>query len=108
MAGKINSELSDDLVKLLGEDGLSSLSDENADKIIESLKKDKEKGWFGQIFGTNPVSSVMYITLTICICLMIIGVLVLGLWNDFASEYWQLTFPVITGALGYMYGKNTK
>ena len=106
MAGKIKSELSDDFVKVLGEDGIGSLSDENADKVIDSLRSDSEKGWFGKIFGTNPISSVMYITLTLCICLMFIGVLVLIFWNEFASEYWQLTFPVVTGTLGYMYGKS--
>lgn len=74
-----------------------------------------EVGWFGKVFGSkNAALNIAGITvvLALCVSCMVSGLLVYGATNgatngarDNAFEIWKYTAPIITGALGFLFGK---
>lgn len=80
----------------------------------ENNLKSKEIGWLGKFFGTSD-NGARNIALTIMI-LLIIGATVLSCCiycsnypdKDFITNIWNWVIPIITLALGYIFGKNNQ
>ena len=86
----------------------NELNKENQKLLIKSYTDDKSKGWFDKIFEKKKVTT--YISLVICICLLLVGIIItcveLYVGNKLNYTIWEKIFPVITLALGYIFGKN--
>lgn len=72
--------------------------------------KNKDLGWIGFIFGTTENAS-KNIAALICF-ILIIGSIVFsciiyncGTDNKFIETIWQISMPVVTLSLGYIFGK---
>lgn len=102
-------DFSTQVKEVIDSHGFSELSKKDQGVLIKQLtdNADNNSGKFGKFFGTNKENSIIYITLIICITLMMIGMLVLLINKKFVSEYWNGVFPIISGALCYMYGKES-
>lgn len=108
MANGINSGFTDNIVKAVRNIGKSGISDENASQVIQAISDDNEKGIFDKLFGSRTENLVIYVTLILCVILIGVGCCALFINIQFASEYWKLLFPVLTGAFGYMFGRKDK
>lgn len=93
--------------------GFGSLNDELKEKaIIEfsntSIKNNESSnGWIGKILGVRTENIGLYIAFIISAALIIVGVIYIFLNDDSGIEFWKLILPVITAALGYIFGKST-
>lgn len=104
----------------LGEMAIASVAlDENFNKLSETSQnmiinginenKAKEGGFMGRLFGTKPDNVSMHIAFTLCIILLLycgidlIGSLFAG--REINSELWNTVIPVVTLALGFIFGK---
>ena len=114
MADKINeSSVSKDTINGVPEKTFYKLNDEQKNMILsgynDSKNKDKDGGWFGRIFGVNTKNASIHIAFIICIILLIFcGIDLFASFsenNGITSEVWNLVFPVVTLALGYIFGK---
>ena len=110
MATNDIKDFSGQVKEMLESDGFSDLSKQERGKLIKQLttNADNDAGKLGKLFGTRKENSIMYITLIICISLIIVGLIVLWSDKEFVSEYWNGVFPIVSGALCYMYGKSQK
>lgn len=80
----------------------------------ENNLKNKEIGWLGKFFGTSD-NGARNIALTIMI-LMIIGSMVLSCIiycsenpdKELISDIWNWVIPIITLALGYVFGRTNQ
>ena len=86
----------------------NELNKESQKLLVTSYTDDKSRGWFDKIFGTKKVTT--YISLVICLCLFLVGIIIMlvesfvGIKLDYTI--WEKIFPIITLALGYIFGKN--
>lgn len=76
----------------------------------EIKMKNKDLGWIGFVFGTTENAS-KNIAALICL-ILIIGSLAFsciiyncGTDNKFIETIWQISMPVVTLSLGYIFGK---
>lgn len=83
---------------------------EQENNHVQNLEKTK-LGKVGQLFGTGENAS-KNIAATVCILILIGGASV-SLYayiakgdSEFASSMWNVMSPIITLALGYLFGKN--
>ena len=75
--------------------------------LIKSKAMDLESGLLGKIFGA-PTHSPANIAGLAIILLLVPGIILLFVQGSTsASDYWTLILPIITLALGYIFGKNT-
>ena len=92
------------------EDHDFNLKMQEAQHQHELKLKEKELGWIGHIFGSSDNAS-KNIAATICFVLLLAVILISGCvyWKDkntdFISTVWQTILPVVTLALGYIFGK---
>lgn len=78
----------------------------NADRIIEAKKMDLDAGLLGKVFGADNKASTN-ITGIVVVLLVISGISLLFVDSKMpAAEYWKVITPIITLALGYLFGKN--
>ena len=113
MPGKINESSLDTNVLGMPEKSFNKLNDEQKNYLIsgynEVQSRAKDGGKLGEILGTNVKNSSIHIAFIICCVLLIFcGVdLVHSFFdeNTLTSEIWNLVFPVVTLALGYIFGK---
>lgn len=114
MADKINENILDS-EKVLGisEKSFNKLNDEQKGILLaaynKAQSKGKDGGVFGNVFGVNTKNASIHIAFVICcILLFFCGA---DLFHSFCqenvltSEIWNLIFPVVTLALGYIFGK---
>ena len=88
-------------------------SDAKKDILIagnnERQNKKQDGGKLGEWFGANTKNASIHIAFVICFILLIICLcdLVHSFCSNttLTSEIWDLIFPVITLALGYIFGK---
>lgn len=76
--------------------------------FLESKKLDLEAGWVGKFFGskTNAPTNIAGIFITL---LLISGVVVLFFSSNIQPlEYWKTIIPLLTLAIGYLFGKGAK
>ena len=94
---------------VLNSPGFSALDKSEKKRIITQLSQNAqdENGKFGKWFGSRINNAIVYITFVICVIILLIGLIVIWSYKEFAAEYWKGAFPILTGALGYMYGKST-
>lgn len=114
MADKINENaLPDGTINGISEQSFNKLSDEQKNIVLagnnDAIIKDKDSGKMGQILGANTKNASIHIALIICgVLLLFCGI---DLIHSFfpkqvlSSEMWNLIFPVVTLALGYIFGK---
>ena len=76
--------------------------------MLETKRMDLDAGWFGKIFGAKPVSPINIASFFIL--LLLLSGIVLSFTNKLsdAIEYWKIISALITLALGYIFGKNSK
>lgn len=78
----------------------------------ENELKNKEIGWLGKFFGSeNNSARNMAITVIILVILGAMSFSICVLFNSqldnaLIKEVWNLVVPIITLALGYIFGKN--
>ena len=109
MADEIK-DISTRMVEVMSTPGFSSLSKKDQSELINQVTSSyhEDTGWFGKIFGNRQSNVVIYITLVICVLLLLIGIITMCCFRGFCSEYWSGAFPIISGALCYMYGRSNK
>lgn len=75
---------------------------------IEKLKKNL--GWLGRCFGNSQNSSQNITALICCVLLLIVLVASCILYSGgnyfIMTDLWSQVLPIITLALGYLFGKN--
>lgn len=105
----------------LNESGINGISEKSFNRLNDEQKamvlsgyndaqiKKKDGGWFGKIFGANTKNASIHIAFVICCVLLVFcGIDLLHSFcgeNTITSEIWTLIFPVVTLALGYIFGK---
>lgn len=92
---------------------IDKLNDEQLQTVIDSVTDAErykiESGKFGEWLGANTKNASIHIALIICVILLLFCGL--DLLRSFCpeqvinSEMWNLIFPVVTLALGYIFGK---
>ena len=95
---------------MLKEDHEFQLSLQQTQHRHEVEMKNKDLGWIGFVFGTAENAS-KNIAALICL-ILIIGSIVFsciiyncGKENSFIETIWQISMPVVTLSLGYIFGK---
>lgn len=74
---------------------------------LESKRMDLEAGMIGRFFGTGSAAPTSIAGLTVTI-LLAAGVAIMFIETKFpAKEYWTIAAPIITLALGYVFGRKT-
>lgn len=114
MSDKINRGTIDDgSINGISKDSFDKLSPEQKNIVLsgnnDSRNKDKDGGCLGKFLGVNPRNASMHIALIICGILLLFCAIDLGVslfrGSDITSQVWESIFPVITLALGYIFGK---
>ena len=92
---------------------LDRLNEEQWNIVLEASndaeRQKREGGKIGQWLGTNTKNASIHIAMIVSMALLIICVI--DLVHSFfpeqaiSSKVWDLAFPVITLALGYIFGK---
>lgn len=111
---KINeSTVSQDLINGIAEHSFNKLNDEQKNIVLASASLEKQKkqdsGIIGKLIGANTHNASINIALIICCILLVFCEI--DLFHSFfpkqeiTSEMWNLIFPVVTLALGYIFGK---
>lgn len=93
------------IASLADPDTFKQLNEADRKVILDELtrRSEKEGGLMGKIFGTKRENASMYVALAICVLVVAIGVLVWMTSRD--MQIWSMVIPVITAALGYIFGK---
>ena len=101
-------DLAEKYTEVMNSPRFDSLDKKERKRIFDAISRntEEENGVLGKFFGNKLSNAIVYITLIICVIILIIGIIVLFAYKEFATEYWSGAFPIITGALGYMYGKS--
>jgi hypothetical protein len=77
-----------------------------AGTLLKSKKMDLESGHLGKIFGASSNAPTNIAGLLIFL-FVFTGIIILFIpCNTSASDYWKWITPLITLALGYLFGKN--
>lgn len=111
----INASL---LYELIKSPEFNSLNDdlkktvfENLENILENETK-KGTGIMEKFFGNHSKNIPLYIALIIVISLIIVGIIDIFISPEYKGttnlEFWQTIGPIISGALGYIFGSGSK
>ena len=114
MADKINNNtVPDGTINGISESSFDKLNDDQKQIVLTGknnvVNKEKDAGRMGKFFGANTKNASIHITLLICGILLVLCII--DLFHSYkpdqelTSEVWNLIFPVITLALGYIFGK---
>lgn len=108
----------DTLNKLLSSPGFSELNDDLKNKTLDSYfeqhesENEKSTGILGKLFGNKSENICLYIAFIICVSLILVGLIYILLPPKYKQnndiEFWQIIGPIITGALGFIFGANSK
>ena len=101
------------LINGIDQDVFDKLNDEQKGLIlsghIEAQNKAKEGGWVGKAIGTNVKNASINIAFILILLLLIYCALdMIGRYlscKEFKYELFEIVLPVITLALGYIFGK---
>lgn len=79
--------------------------------IVEEEKDAKNTGFMGRIFGNYTENISRYIAFIVSMALILVGLIYIALPICYKIntnvEFWQIIAPIITGALGYVFGSGT-
>lgn len=114
MADTINKNtVPDGTINGISESSFDKLNDDQKQIVLAGnnsvVNKEKDAGKMGKFLGANTKNASIHIALLICIALLILCII--DLLHSYTpeqkltSEVWNLIFPVITLALGYIFGK---
>ena len=114
---KINDNaLNTNSINGISETSFNKLNDEQKNIILagfnDANSKDKEGGILGRLLGTNTKNASIHIAFIICVVLL--AYCGIDLIHSFcpkanlSTEVWEKIFPVVTLALGYIFGKGEK
>lgn len=79
---------------------------DSANTLLSAKKMDLESGWLGKFFGA-PTHCPTNIAGLLIVLLVITGIIISFFPGAMrADDYWTITVPLITLALGYVFGKN--
>ena len=117
MANGLNDKLGsagtgDALTEIAKTKEFSGLATEVQQQIISAIaEKEKEginTGLMGKIFGNYTENISRYIAFIVSMTLIIVGLFYIALPMCYKVnsnvEFWQIIAPIITGALGYVFG----
>ena len=115
---KQNSDANlDNLRKLLMSTEFVSLDDDLKEMVLDSLENllmDEAKrnfGFMGKLFGNYSKNITLYITLIVVVLLIVVGLMHILLPPEYTQttnlEFWQIIGPIITSALGYIFGAHS-
>lgn len=102
---------------LLKSDEFSSLDNDLKDIILKTFedttgKSKQDLGTMGKLFGKQPENIALYISFIVTVLLIVVGLVYILLPLEYKEttnlEFWQVIGPIITGALGYIFGANVK
>lgn len=114
MNGKLTNGTKDQvLINGVSEAIFNELKDDQRNIVLSGnndvQNKSKDGGVLGKWLGTNPRNASIHIALILCIILLLFCGLDLihsfGKGNTINSEIWNSVMPIITLALGYVFGK---
>lgn len=114
MGDKINKNTIDaNSINGISEKSFNKLSDEQKNIVLsgnnETQNKNKEGGLLGRLLGANTKNASVHIAFVVCFMLLFFcGADLFHSFcenNTLSSEVWDKVFPVITLALGYVFGK---
>ncbi len=109
---KIKSDES--LTDILNSEKFTNLSEASQELIINTYnnKQEKSGGLIGKLLGTNTKNITVHMAFILC-CIMLafcgidlIHSVLAG--EGIQKEMWNFIIPVITSALGYVFGKGDK
>jgi hypothetical protein len=79
--------------------------DASADRWLQSKQMDLDAGILGKLFGTSK-NAPIYIAGCVVLLLVLAGIAVVVFDTKVQPlEFWKMITPVITLALGFMFGK---
>lgn len=114
MIDKINNNTLDySNINGISEKSFNKLNDEQKNTVLtgnnEAQNKGKDGGWFGKVLGVNTRNSSIHIAFIICcVLLLFCGIDLIHSFEEdksITAEIWNLIFPTVTLALGYIFGK---
>ena len=75
-------------------------------------KSKQDLGAMGKLFGKQPENIALYISFIVTVLLIVVGLVYIILPLEYKEttnlNFWQVIKPIITGALGYIFGANMK
>ena len=106
------------LSELITSPGFDKLNDNLKEQVLSALqetkadKAEKETGFLGRLFGNKSENISLYIAFIICMALITVGLIYMFISPNYKQntnlEFWQIIGPIITGALGYVFGAGSK
>ena len=115
---KVSQQDSEKLTELITSPGFAKLNDDLKGKAISTFqettanKAEKETGFLGRLFGNRSENISLYIAFIISIALIAVGLIYIWLPSDYKKnsnvEFWQIIGPIVTGALGYIFGAGSR
>lgn len=116
MGDKINENVFGEMAiaSVAIDDNFNKLSESSQVLIINGINENKAKegGFMGRLFGTRPENVSMHIAFTLCMILLVYcGIDLLGsvfMGRSINFELWNIVIPVITLALGFIFGKSVE
>lgn len=91
---------------VLETEGFSKLSEKNQKAVLDNFSNtaNKEGGLLGKIFGNKKENAAMNIAFTICLLLVLVGIICMASGN----ECWNIIITGIMTIAGYIFGRGTK
>lgn len=115
---RVSQQDPEKLSELITSPGFDKLNDDLKGKALsafqetKAIKEEKETGFLGRLFGNRSENISLYIAFIICMALIIVGLIYIFISPDYKQntnlEFWQIIGPIITGALGYIFGAGSK
>lgn len=92
-------------------DDVTNLVQKSLESILSDVTK-KDPGIMEKLFGNCSENIALYIAFIIAVLLIIVGLISILFPSDYMKtanlEFWKIIGPIITGALGYVFGTNSK
>lgn len=103
----------DTVSQLVSNQGFLLLNDDLKSVAIKTAyddrQNDREKGSLDKLFGGSTKRISLYIAWTICMALLVIGLIYILIPPCYKVidnlEFWKLIAPIITATLGFIFGK---
>ncbi len=115
---KVSQQDPEKLTELITSPGFDKLNDELKGKALSTFQEtkannaEKETGFLGRLFGNRSENISLYIAFIISVALIIVGLIYICISPDYKEntnlEFWQIIGPIITGALGYIFGAGSR
>lgn len=103
---KINPNLGTNTPSLINSENFYRLSESGQKYIINAMNeaREKEGGLMGKFFGTNKDNASIHCAFVICVLMLVVGIVCMIL----GENYWNVIFPAVTSAIGFIFGKGNK